>query len=288
MSNSTKIKTSYLFSIISVALVLILLGFFGMLVLHTNGFINYFKEQINIIVEIKNDAEQGAAHYLEDQLTKEAFVKLGTIKYIPKKEAIELLKKDFGEDFLSYGFNNPLYDVITFNVNADYMQPDQLKKLRNDLIENNPVISDVYYQENMIDTVMNNLSKIGWFSLFVSLLFVLVAITLIHYTVRLALFSNRLLIKNMELIGASWEFISKPYIVQSIKNGLISSIIAISVLLLLLLWARNDLPELALIQPNSNFVLLFLGLIILGVLITGLSTYYVVNKYLKMRMDDLY
>ena len=225
-----------------------------MLILHTNGFVNYFKEQINIIVEIKNDAEPGAAHYLEDQLTKEAFVKSGTIKYISKKEAVEILKKDFGDDFLSYGFNNPLYDVITFNVNADYMQAEQLTTLRNDLKENNPVISDVYYQENMIDTVMDNLGKIAWFSLFVSLLFVLVAITLIHYTVRLALFSNRLLIKNMELIGASWEFISKPYIVQSIKNGLISSIIAISVLLLLLIWVRNDLPELALIQNNLSLI----------------------------------
>ena len=153
---------------------------------------------------------------------------------------------------------------------------------------NNPVISDVFYQEGLIDNIESNIKKIGYISLIIGILFIFVAITLIHNTIKLALHSNRFLIKNMELIGASWGFISRPYLVRSVKNGFWSALIAIGLLIGLLVFIQLDFLNPGDFQYPLELSVLFGGLIVLGILISSLSTFYVVNKYLKMRMDDLY
>ena len=122
----------------------------------------------------------------------------------------------------------------------------------------------------------------------ISLFFLFVGITLIHNTIRLALYSNRFLIKNMQLVGASWKFISRPYLMRSVLHGLLSGVIAIGGLLILLWFLQNDLPELKSLQDIPSFSVLFLVLVLLGIGINALSTYFVVKRYLRMRVDDLY
>jgi len=281
-------QPNYLYSIISVALVLLLLGFFGLLLLHTQGLLTYFKEQVNIIIEIEEGTSEEEIVEIQSKLENSVFVKKGTATYISKNDALDILRKDFGEDFMDMNMNNPFYDVITFNARAEYMDSDKLSLIRTKIMDTHLKVSDVFYQETLVDVIVDNIQKVGWLALFIGLFFVFVAVILIHNTIRLAIFANRFLIKNMELVGASWEFISRPYMIRSIKNGFISAIIAISILLLLIFWIKTDMPEVAAMQETSSYVLLFTGLLILGLLITGLSTYYVVHQYLKMRLDDLY
>jgi len=139
-----------------------------------------------------------------------------------------------------------------------------------------------------VNSIAQNIEKLSYYALFVAVFFILVALTLIHNTIKLALFSNRFLIKNMELVGASWEFISRPYILRGVKHGFISALIAIGLLSALMVFAYQEIPALNEMNPTNNILLLFIALIVIGIILTCGSTWYVVNKYLKLRVDDLY
>ena len=197
------------------------------------------------------------------------------------------MSDDFGEDFQQLGLPNPFTDMVTFNVQADYLQPDSLAALQYDISELSAVQS-VYYQDSFLEEVSNNMRTLAYIAIGLSLFFFVVAITLIHNTIRLALYANRFLIKNMQLVGASWFFISRPYLLRAMGHGFIASVLAISALSAILLWVRQDIPQLILVKNSMLFVYLLLLLIPLGMLLYGLSTYRVVNKYLTMRVDDLY
>jgi cell division transport system permease protein len=283
----TRRTASFFYSIIGVALVLFLLGLFGLMIIQGQKIVKQFKEKVNLMVEFKPETSQGQIDLVIKKLESSHFVKDGSISFTSKDEALKILREDFGEDFLKLGMSNPLYDVVTFNTKSDYMFSDSLSKIRSNLM-NNPVISDVFYQEGLIDNIESNIKKIGYISLIIGILFIFVAITLIHNTIKLALHSNRFLIKNMELIGASWGFISKPYLIRSLRNGFWSALIAIILLSGLLVFIQLDYSNFSDFQYPVELSVLFAGLIILGILISSLSTLYVVNKYLRMRMDDLY
>ena len=280
-------RPNYLYAVISLALVLFLLGFFGLLLLHGAELVRTFKERVNILVELTEDPDQEQLTELQGILDSATFVKEGSVRYINREQAAELMRDDFGEDFMKLDLPNPFYDMYSFNVQAVYMQADSLASIRTELREL-PYVSDVFYQESLVDDVARNLRNLGFVALGLSLFFILVAMTLIHNTVRLALYSNRFLIKNMQLVGASWRFISRPYLVRSVLHGFIGSVLAVLALGALLLWSQQLFPELALVQDGYRFLLLFAGILVLGVLIYLLSTWRVVNKYLQMRVDDLY
>lgn len=285
--DQSRTKPNYLYSIVSVALVLFLLGFFGLIMLSAQSLITTFKEKVNIMVELIETASTEEIQELQTVINQAAFSKSGSIVYTNKEEAAQMMREDFGEDFLKLDLPNPLYDVITFNVKSSYLEKDSLENIKLQLKEYSAV-GDVYYQESLVNQIAHNIRRIGLITLGIGVFFILVAITLIHNTIRLALYSNRLLIKNMQLVGASWEFISRPYINKSIFYGLLSSLIAIAALVFLFLWAKQSIPELSILGNIPGFVALFLSMVVLGVLINALSTYFVVKKYLKMRVDDLY
>lgn len=266
---------------------LFLLGFFGIVLLQANQLVKVFKEKVNVLVEIKNGSSKDDILELNAFLNSSVFVKDKTVKFTSKSEAAEILREDFGEDFMKMDFENPLFDVISFNLNSNYMQVDSLDWIKSNLKEQQ-IVKDIYYQEAIVDQIGRNLEKVGYISLLIGFFFLIVAVALIHNTIKLALHSDRFQIKNMELVGASWKFISKPYLWKSFQNGFWSAILAISVLLAILLLAQNDLPDLLQLQDPLSFIVLFACLFIIGIIITTGSTYYVVNKYLRMRVDDLY
>jgi len=280
-------KPNYFFSIISVSLVLFLLGLFGLIILQGKQLIRTSKEKIEIITEMENAAGEEGIQDVKTWLENRAFIKPGSVKYISKEKGAAMMREEFGEDFLKLDLPNPLYDVLTFNVRAKFMQPDSLARIKAALKEY-PFVNDVFYQESLIDVIAKNLQEISFIALGIGVFFLLVAATLIHNTIRLALYSNRFLIKNMELVGASWEFISRPYILRSLKHGFLSAILAIGILAALLFLAQRDLPELKDMLFIPGIAVLFAVLLILGLIICGFSTYFVVNKYLKMRVDELY
>jgi cell division transport system permease protein len=215
------------------------------------------------------------------------YAKPGTVKFIGKEEGAKLLAEELGDEFMKLDLANPLYDVITFNVKSNFMTPFELNKIRESL-KVYEYISDVFYQESLVESIAKNIRKISWLTLGIGIFFIFVAITLIHNTIRLALYSNRFLIKNMELVGASWEFISYPYIGRSIKLGLVSALVAILGLTGLGFWATTALPEISNVIYVPGIIVIFTILVLLGILINAGSTYYVVNKYLRMRVNDLY
>jgi cell division transport system permease protein len=280
-------NVNFFYSIIGVALVLFLLGLFGLVIIQGQKIVKQFKEKVNLLVEFKPTTTPSQIDLFIKNLESDDFVKEGSITFTSKEEAADILREDFGEDFIKLGFNNPLYDVVTFNTKAEFMLSDSLAKIRSGLL-NVPYVSDIFYQEGLVDNIAGNVKKIGYLSLIIGILFIFVAITLIHNTIKLALYSNRFLIKNMELIGASWGFISKPYLIRGIKNGFWSALIAIVLLVGLMIFIQIDYSDFNDFQDPFELSLLFAGLIVLGILITSLSTFYVVNKYLKMRLDDLY
>lgn len=280
-------KPNYAYAILSVALVLFLLGFFGLVLLHAQELIQIYKEQVNIIVELEDQVSKAQLDSVAQLLTEQEAIIDSSIHYISKDEAARLMQEEFGEDFQELGLPNPFYEMFTFNVRAGTMQADSLAQLRK-IISRLRGVNTVYYQESVIDEISNNLKKLAYLALIVSLFFFVVAVTLVHNTIRLALYSNRFLIKNMQLVGASWGFISRPYLLRALAHGFIASVLAIAALSGILFWVRSDIPQLLLVEDAMNFVYLLCSLIPLGMLLYGISTYQVVRKQLSMRVDDLY
>ncbi|MEM9889194.1 MAG: permease-like cell division protein FtsX [Bacteroidota bacterium] len=282
-----KKRPNYLYVILSVSVMLFFLGFFAASLLKAQGLVDYFKEQVNIMIELEDVASEEGLADLKAQLNAAPYTKNESITYVTKEEGAKLLEEEFGTDFLSLDMPNPLYDVLTFNVKAAYLNQDSLSKIRIDL-KRYPFVSDVFYQESLISEMAQNIESIAYIALIVSVFFIFIAVLLIHNTIRLALYADRFLIKNMQLVGASWTFISRPYIIRSIWHGVISAAMAIVALILLYFFLRKQLYQLEQVISLGQTSLLFLGLLFLGTTITGASTYYVVNRYLKMREDDLY
>jgi len=280
-------RPNYFYLILSVAMVLFLLGIFGSVLLQTQSLVDFFKEQVNIMIELEDTTSDTALSKIKNQLLQAAYTKDSSIVLVTKEEGAALLKDEFGEDFLSLDMQNPLYDILTFNVKAAYLNKDSLANIRAQL-RRYPFVSDVFYQESLITELAQNVENIGYVAFIVSLFFIFIAIFLIHNTIRLALYANRFLIKNMQLVGASWSFISRPYIMRSIWHGIISALVAIAALSLFYILLQQQFYQLSYISSTWKTLLLFATLLLVGVLITSLSTYYVVNKYLKMREDDLY
>ena len=282
-----RFKPNYIYSVTGVALVLFLIGIFGFVILNGRSLVNSYKEKMNIMVELKNGIPNHERLRLSQNLEGAYYTKKGSVVFITKEEAAKSLQEDFGEDLSSLGFTNPLHDVINFSTKADYTHPDSLAKISASL-KNNNIVNDVFYQAGLADDIEKNVEKIGLVALVVGILLIFVAIMLIHNTIKLALYSNRFLIKNMELVGASWGFISRPFIFKSIKNGFLSAMIAMILLTGTILFIKNNMIELQSLLDPQLISILFGGILILGILITSLSTYYIVNKYLRMRLDDLY
>lgn len=280
-------KPNYLYAMLSVALVLFLLGFFALVLLHAQELIQIYKEQVNIIVELKEEASPQQLDSIKQFLYSNEQVLDSSVHYISKDEAARLMEEEFEEDFQQLGLPNPFYEMLTFNVKAGIMHPDSLAQLKTK-INTYPGVSEVYYQESFIDEIAQNLKKVGYLAIAVSIFFFIVAVTLVHNTIRLALYSNRFLIKNMQLVGASWMFISKPYLWRALAHGFIASVIAITALSAILFWVRSDIPQLLLIENPIIFIYLLLMLIPLGMILYAFSTYRVVRRYLTMRVDDLY
>jgi len=282
-----KIGPNYFYVIISVSLVLFLLGFFGAAVIQTGDLIGHFKEQVNIIVELEDGADTSKVADLTTYLLGSNYLKDSSLQFISKEQGATMLNEALGEELLRADLPNPLYDVLVFNVKAHYLVEDSLSQIR-ERIRKYSFVSDLYYQESLINQLARNFERIGYLALGVSIFFILIAIVLMHNTIRLALYSNRFLIKNMELVGASWRFISRPYLLKSLVYGLISATIAIVGLSFIFWLFAKEVQQINLVDSIWKMVLLFFCLITIGVAITGLSTLYVVNKYLKMRVEDLY
>ncbi|MGN7821702.1 hypothetical protein HGH92_14175 [Chitinophaga varians] len=284
-SSAKKSKPSYIYSIIGVALVLFSLGTLGLVVIHASKLSKYFKENIEIQVILRDNVKENQALALRDSIAHKPYIK--SIEYVSKDVAADRFKKDFGEDFIQLLQYNPLYASINIKANANYVNTDSLKVIENNLTQQN-IVREISYQRSLVQKLNENVNKIGMVILIISCLLALVVIFLIDNTIRLAMFSNRFLIKTMQMVGATRWFIAKPFDLRSIANGAISALIAIAGLVGILSFADKALPELNGLRDNMMIALLFLGMIVVGIAISLFSTHRSVMKYLRLKLDDLY
>jgi len=280
-----KTKSVYVSTVISIALVLMVTGMLGLLLVHAKNLSKYVKENIVLNVIVNDGTSEGDVLSLQKDLEKDPYV-LRSV-YISKEIAAKNLKEDLGEDFVQYLGHNPLLPSLDVYMKENYANTDSIKTFIEKISKNNR-IKEVVYQESLIDMVNKNVRIIGMIVLAFAVILLIIAVALINNTIRLAIYSQRFLIKSMQLIGATKNFIRKPFITYGIIHGLLGSLIAILLLILTLKFAQQQIPELIFLRNWFEFAVIFLGVIFIGILISGLSTYFAVTKYLKAQSNDLY
>jgi cell division transport system permease protein len=279
-----KIRSSFFSTIVSLSLVLFVLGLLGLVVLNAKKLSDYVKENIGLSIILKDSIRDAEFMSLRKQLDVEPFVKKAS--FVTKEQAAESLKKDLGEDFVKFLGYNPLLSSFDIKLNAAYANADSLQAIEKKLLLNNNV-KEVYYQKSLVNVINDNVRKIGIVLLSFCLLLSVIAIALINNTIRLYIYSKRFIIRTMQLVGATTAFISRPFIIKSVWNGFYSALITIAMLMGLIYTAQNNFPELIGLNDIQLFIQLFAMVMIAGVGITFLSTYFAVKKYLKIQTDDL-
>jgi len=280
-----KSKPSYVYAIIGVSLVLFLLGTLGWLVINGRTLTREFKENITLTTDFHDNISTEKIAQLESILKKQPFTK--RTKVITKEEALKLQSEIEGEnigEFLGY---NPLFASLEMNVYSEYANKDSLEKIRQFILQSN-IVREVTFPRIQVEQMNNNFRQINLILGIIALVLVIAVVILIDNTVRLAMFSNRFLIKTMQMVGANRHFISRPFDRRAVINGLISGIIAVIGLWLVMQFAESQLPELKALHDVTLIVILMGSLLLMGVLISLLSTHRSVLKYLKMHIDDLY
>ncbi len=280
-----KLSSNYLSTVISVSLVLFMLGLLGLIILNAKKLSDYMKENISVSVIVKDDAKEGDVSRLQKELDAARYVK--TAEFITKEQAAESLKKDLGEDFISFLGYNPLLPSIDVKLKAAYANPDSLVQIEKELASMRAV-KEIYYQRSLVGMVNENVKKIGLVILGFSSLLLLIAIGLINNSIRLSIYSRRFLIRTMLLVGATHGFIRRPFVFRGIRHGIYGSVVAILLLSVLLYFGYRQFPELIGLLDKKMIVTLFAGVILLGIIITGISTALAVRKYLRLKADQLY
>ncbi len=280
-----KLRSSYFTTIISIALVLFVLGIIGLLLLNANRLSIYVKENLGFTILLKDNARSAEVKRLEKVLTTSDFIK--STEYIDKDRAAKELQEDLGEDFVDFLGYNPLLSSIDVKLYADYTSPDSIAKIEKMLLEF-PQIKEVYYQKNLVHLVHKNVNRISIVLFIFAFLLLTIAIALINNTIRLSVYSKRFLIRTMQLVGATKGFIRKPFLARGIIHGFIGAVISIVLLAGLIYVTSKELSEVVGFQ-NLDLIFILFGLVILlGILITFMSTYFSVNKYLRLSTNELY
>ncbi len=280
-----RLKTSYLSTIVSITLVLYVLGLLGMIIMHTQKLSDHIKENIGFSIIIMDNARMADINHLQKSL--DAFTAVKSTEFISREKAAEELTAELGEDFVGFLGYNPLFPSIEVKLNAAWANPDSLVLFEESVVKS-PIVKEVDYQKNLVHIVNENLRKIGFALLLFGLLLLVIAFTLINNTIRLSVFSKRFLIKSMQLIGATQSFIRRPFLFKGILQGLLGAVIAIMLLLASLYAAQQSVPELIDFQDIQMLFSIFVMVIILGIVISWISTWFAVKKYLRIKTDNLY
>jgi cell division transport system permease protein len=280
-----KTKTIYVSTVISISLVLLMVGLLGLILVHGRKLSNYVKENIVLNVIINEGTKEVDILQLQKQIEGNNYVK--NTAYVSKEEAAKNLTADLGEDFIKFLGYNPLLSTIDVYLKADFANNESIEVLSKQLGKN-PIINEVRYQKSLVDMINQNIRTISLVILGFGGVLLIIAVALINNTIRLAIYSQRFLIKSMQLVGATRGFIRKPFISYGILHGFIAGLIAIILLLLTLYFAQQEIPELVVLTDMFEFTIVFLVVVAVGILISGISTYFAVTKYLGLKTQDLY
>jgi len=278
-------RSSYISTVIGISLVLFMLGSLCLVLLNAQKLSSYVKENIQFQVFIEDGAREVDVLQLKKSLDAEDFVR--QTAYVSKREAADRLESEIGEDVVRFLGYNPLLSSIEVYLTAEYAHPDSVILIEDQLISQ-PNVKEVAYNPDLVAAINNNINKISLVILAFSAVLLLISIALINNTVRLAMYSKRFTIKTMKLVGATFGFIRKPFLQASILQGIVASLIAMGLIVTCLLSIKEEIPDFFELQDVLTFAKLFGLVVLLGIFITYVSTWFAVNKYLRLRGEEVY
>jgi len=282
-----QVGASYVTTIISIMLVLFTLGFLGLILLQARSLSRYIKENIGFEIVIKKGVKDADIFRLQKMLDARNYVK--STEFITKDEAASRLKETLGNDFISFlgEENNPLLPSLEVRFNADWASPDSLKIIEKNVLKNS-IVKEVYYHKSLVDVINKNISRIGIILLAISLILIIISVALINNTIRLAIFAKRHTIKSMQLVGATNAFIRRPFVQRAVLHGALSALLALLLLSGVTTLLKENIPELQLLENRFTMLMLYLSVLMLGIIISAVSTWLAVTRYLKTGSDKLY
>ena len=283
--SKARLRGSYLTLVVSVSLVLFLLGILGLVLINAKELSDYFRESLSFSVMLDDEAKEADIRMLQKDLDAKPYVK--STEYVSKDEAAVKMREDLGEDFISFLGDNPLPPSIDVYLYAGYTSPDSVTKIEKYVLAY-PFVKEVYYQESLLFLINKNVQKISLFLLVIGSFLFLIAVTIINNTIRLAIYSKRFLIRTMQLVGATKSFIRKPFLLRSIYHGLIASLIAMTLLMGLLYLIEKEFFMMFSYESTKLLLLLGIVIIIIGILINIVSTFFSVSRFLSISEDKLY
>lgn len=288
--NSTtkrRLRGSYLISLMSIMLVLFVLSLFSSLILFANKISDYIKENVGFEIVMKKGVKEKDIIDFQHILDNKKYVK--STVYISQQEATRRLTEDLGEDILEWlgDVENPLLPSIDVRFKSEYANNDSIAKIEQWVMKNKNV-KEVYFQKSLMHSIDKNVNKIASVLLLVGVVLLIMAVTLISHTVRLAVYAKRFVVRSMQLVGATEGFIIKPFMKSFVIQGFIGAVLALILLSIFLFKLMHEVPELAVLTNISSIALIYISVIALGVLLTTLSTFFAMRKYLRADIDDLY
>lgn len=280
-----RLTGSHLTLVISVSLVLFLLGLLGLVVINARELSNYFRESLSFSIFLDDGAREADIRMLQKDLDAKHYVK--STVYVSKDEAAAKMKEELGEDFISFLGDNPLPPSIDVYLYAEYTSPDSVAKIEK-YVNEYPFVEEVLYRESLLILINENINKISVFILIISAFMFIISVTIINNTIRLGIYSRRFIIRTMQLVGATRSFIRKPFLVQGAFQGLVAALLAMILIMGLLYLIEREFFLIFTFESPKMLVLLGAGIIVSGILISTISTFFSVNRYLDIPEDKLY
>ena len=280
-----RVLRSWITSAISMSMVLLMLGFLLMILINAGRLSDYVREKIGFTLVLHENLKEVDILRLQRILTATDFVK--STRYIDKETAAKELTEELGEDFMGFLGYNPLFASVDVKLYAPYTKTDSLLVIEKELLEY-PQVKEVYYQKNLVSVINDNVQKISLILTIVSGLMAFIFISLINNTIRISIYSHRFIINTMQLVGASRSYIRKPFLKRGLTVGLTGAVIANSLLIMAVITFRKELA--GIINPGDFRVIgtVSILVVLLGMAISYFSTYFAVNKFLRMKFDELF
>lgn len=280
-----RLQSSYFSVVISISLVLFMVGVLGLVLLKSKQVANYFKKEVVITMFLKNDTTSKQIEDLRTYLLDKNYTR--DLVFISKEEAAEFYSKDLGEDFVTYLGTNPLKNSIDIYLNPDFVTPEKMLEISNQL-KKNAFSFEVSYDKPLVNFLTKNIQKMSFWLFVISAFFGLIAIVLINSSIRLSVYSKRFNIKTMQMVGATKSFIRKPFIWNGIRLGFLGALIAMMGLAFVIYYINQKIPSLQLLSDYTTHAYIGLGIFTISFLITWLSSFLATNRFLNLQTDELY
>ena len=280
-----RVLNNYFSVVISITVVLFFVGILGLFLLNTKSLASHFKEQIVMTVYLKDSAKDIEITQMQKKIQLNSSTK--RVQFKSKEEAAEDYARDIGEDFVEFLGFNPLLNSIDIYFNAAYVNALSLNQAKTE-IEISDFVAEVVYDQPLVTLLEKNIERISFVLLISTALFVVIALLLINSSIRLSIYSKRFVIKTMQLVGATKSFIRRPFILSHLSLGIISSFLALTALNFLLWEVNKRFPEIEIMQQTSELMIVFGSILILGISVTGVSTFFATQRYLNLKTDAVY